>query len=64
MSEEEQKQAVRDILDESYPEVKIGQLTFTASEIVEQLDPIAFDCMVVDMEFPDDEEEEEAEQQE
>lgn len=64
MSEEEQKQAVRDMLDESYPEVKIGQLTFTASEIVEQLDPIAFDCMVADMEFPDDEEEEDAEQQE
>ena len=33
----------RDLLDECYPEVTIGNLTFSASRIIEKLDPVAFD---------------------
>nr|WP_298657222.1 hypothetical protein [uncultured Flavobacterium sp.] len=40
------EQRVIDMLDECYDEVKIGGLTFSPSEIVQKLDPIAFRCMV------------------
>lgn len=42
------EQRVIDILDECYPEIKIGSLTFSPSKIVQELDPIAFRCMVSD----------------
>ncbi len=45
----------REMLDECYPEVQIGYLTFSPSRIVEKLDPTAFRCMVADMEYEDDE---------
>lgn len=34
----------RDLLNECYPEVQIGQLFFLPSRIIEELDPIAFRC--------------------
>lgn len=35
-------------LDEVYDDVKIGELTFSAGDIVRNLDPIAFRCGVSD----------------
>ena len=32
-----------ELLDECYPEVKIGNMTFSPSQVVKELDPIAFD---------------------
>ena len=42
------EQYTADLLDEVYPEVKIGYLTFRPSDIVKELDPVAFRCMVAD----------------
>ena len=39
---------VREMLNEAYPEVKIGCLTFSPADIVEEMDPIAFSCIVAD----------------
>ena len=36
------------LLDDCYPEVQIGCMTFTPSEIVKQLDPIAFSVGISD----------------
>jgi hypothetical protein len=33
-----------DMLDDCYPEVKIGYATFRTSFILKELDPIAYDC--------------------
>jgi len=44
----------RQMLDECYPEVQIGCLTFSPSRIVEELDPIAFRCGVADSGLEDD----------
>jgi hypothetical protein len=44
----------RDMLDECYPEVEIGCLTFSPSRIIGELDPIAFSCGVSDSEYEDD----------
>lgn len=35
-------QTLRDLYDETNPEVRIGEITFTPSRIMEELDPIAF----------------------
>ena len=54
-----------ELLDEVYPDVQIGDLTFTAGRIVRELDPIAFRVGVSDYsseyftEYPDDDEERE-----
>lgn len=45
------------ILDETYPDVVIAGITFTASQILRDCDPIAYRCAVVD--FIDESEEEE-----
>lgn len=37
-----------DMLDEIYPEVKIGYSTFLASEILRNLDPISYNCGIED----------------
>ena len=42
------EQRHREMLDECYPEVKIGYLTFSPSQIVEECDPTAFRCGAVD----------------
>jgi len=42
------EQRYREMLDECYPEVKIGYLTFSASQIVEECDPTGFRCGAVD----------------
>lgn len=42
------EQRVRDLLDEIYPKIIIGYLEFSPSEVVEELDPTAFRCMVAD----------------
>lgn len=42
------EQLYRDMLDELQPEVKVAGLSFCASRIVEELDPIAFRCGVSD----------------
>ena len=36
------------LLDETYPNVKIGYSTFTASEILECCDPIAFSIGLIE----------------
>jgi len=41
-------QLYRDMLDECEPEVKVAGLSFCASRIVEELDPVAFRCGVND----------------
>lgn len=51
------EQEYRDLLDEIYPEVKIGYLTFSPSRIVEELDPTAFRCGVADFESEQGDEE-------
>lgn len=42
------EQLYRDMLDECEPEIKVGGLSFCASRIVEELDPVAFQCGVCD----------------
>lgn len=42
------EQKVRDLLDEIYPKITMGDLEFSPSEVVEELDPTAFRCMVAD----------------
>ena len=42
------EQRHREMLDECYPEVKIGYLTFSPSQIVEECDPTGFRCGAVD----------------
>ena len=44
----DKEQQVRDMLNECYPVVEIGGLTFDPVRVVEELDPIAFRCMVAD----------------
>lgn len=39
---------MRECLDSCHEEVKVGYLTFSPSRIVEELDPIAFRCMIGD----------------
>lgn len=43
-----------ELLDDCYPEVQIGHLTFSPSRIVQELDPTAFRCGIADSEFEDD----------
>ena len=45
---EAEEQDVLNMLDELYEEVKIGELTFSPSEIIRKLDPVALRCMVAD----------------
>jgi hypothetical protein len=42
------EQRYRDMLDECYPEVDAGGLTFAVSRVIEELDPTAFRCGAVD----------------
>ena len=42
------EQRYRDMLDECYPEVKIGCSRFLASKVVEELSPTDFRCGVAD----------------
>jgi hypothetical protein len=42
------EQLYRDMLDELEPEVKVAGLSFCASRIIEELDPVAFRCGVCD----------------
>jgi len=47
-----------ELLDQLYPEVKIGYSTFLASTILKELDPIAYEVGKDDMDsFTEDEEE-------
>lgn len=43
------EQRYRELLDECYPEVKIGYATYSPSKIVEELSPTDFRCGVADM---------------
>ncbi len=45
---EADEQKVLDMLDECYDDVKIGNLTFTPSQIIKDCDPVALRCMVAD----------------
>jgi hypothetical protein len=42
------EQLYRDMLDDVEPEVRVAGLSFCASRIVEELDPVAFRCGVCD----------------
>jgi hypothetical protein len=44
------KESFIDLLNEIYPEVKIGYSTFTPAEILECCDPIAFSIGVIEHE--------------
>lgn len=46
----EMKEAYNQMLDECYPEVKIGYATFSASEILFCCDPIAYHVGLSDFE--------------
>ncbi len=39
-----------EFLNEIYPEVEIGELTFYPGQIIKNLDPIAFRCGLIDYE--------------
>lgn len=43
------EQRYRELLDDCYPEVKIGHATYSPSKIVEELSPTDFRCGVADM---------------
>jgi len=47
------EERARELLDVDGP-IQIGNLTFDASRIVEELDPIAFNCMVSEISDIDD----------
>lgn len=48
ITEREAEELYEQMLDECYPEVKIGYLTFSPSRIVKELDPIAYRCGMSD----------------
>jgi len=48
ISERELLQRYRDDLDETNEEIKLGELTFLPSRVIEELDPIAFRCGFAD----------------
>jgi len=48
ISERELTQRYRDHLDGIYEEIKLGELTFFPSKVIEELDPIAFRCGFAD----------------
>lgn len=45
---EDMAERFRDLLDEIYPEVAIGVLTWAPSHVLEEMDPIGFRCSVLD----------------
>ena len=51
----EPNDALDEFLDECYPPVVIAGITFDASRILFELDPIAYRCTVADFESFDDE---------
>jgi hypothetical protein len=42
MSDDELKEQYDELLDEIYGEVKLGNLTFSPSRIIRELDPVAY----------------------
>lgn len=48
VEEKEAQDKYDDILDEVYGEFKIGSIVFLASEVLKELDPIAYRCGFVD----------------
>lgn len=53
------KQLFDDMLDDSYPVYKIGDMTFYPSQILQECDPIAYRVGLSDFESTLEEEEEE-----
>ncbi len=43
------EETYEDLLDECLPEVKIGELTYSAGHVLKEVDPVAFRCGVSDM---------------
>lgn len=41
---EPEESQYKDLLNEIYPEIKLGYLTFSPADIIEELDPTAFRC--------------------
>lgn len=58
----ERIEAVDDMLNEVYPEVVIGGITFSPADILAELDPVAYNCMA--SEYIDDNVDEEEEEDE
>ena len=50
LSDEHLHERYREVLDEIYGRVTIGELSWSASDALEQLDPVAFRCGYVDWE--------------
>jgi len=48
ISEREMEDRYRDMLNDCYDEVRIGDLTYMPSDVLEHVDPIAFRCGLVD----------------
>ena len=44
----EAEEAATELYDEAYPAVEVGGLTFDASRIVSELDPVAWRCFLAD----------------
>ena len=64
MREYEKIELYKDMLDEIYGEIKVCGMTYAASKVLKDVDPIAFSCGFADWEaeeFQDDEDEDEDE---
>jgi hypothetical protein len=42
IGEEEKEEMYEDFLDECYPEVKVGEITYSTSQVIKKLDPLYF----------------------
>lgn len=51
----ERNDAFDEMLDEIYPVVQFGNLTYSPSEVLAAVDPIAYRCAVADFEDSEDE---------
>jgi hypothetical protein len=45
---DEAREAYRDMLDEIYGELEVAGLTYQTSRVLEEIDPIAFRCGLLD----------------
>ena len=42
IGEEEKEEMYEEFLDECYPEVKVGEITYSTSQVIKKLDPLYF----------------------
>ena len=56
---EERNERLDEFLNEAYETVTIGGIEFSPADILYELDPTAYRCMVADMGFDDEDDEDE-----